>query len=145
MATVTHPGSSTPAPDPTSDFDDFAAAWWRAAWAGSLMLQTCDDCAFVQHPPRAVCRKCGSTALGWSEHEGGGTIGAATRVTTTTYPAFRDRVPFWVAQLALAPSAHLLANVIDAESVEEISCGSPARVVFAEREGALFPFIRLEA
>lgn len=128
-----------------SGVDEYTTVWWDAARSGRLIVQSCDDCGHVQHPPRASCNTCRSTSLSWSSHDGHGVVGAATRLTTTTYPAFKDRLPYWVAQIELAPDAHLLANVLDDTDIDEIPGGSSATVVFAERDGALFPFIRLEA
>jgi uncharacterized OB-fold protein len=111
-----------------SSRDDLAAAWWRSLADGRLTVQTCAGCGTRQHPPRAACARCRRAGdLGWSACDGRGVVVSATRVHTTTYPAFTGRLPFWVVLVRLGPDAHLLANLLD--DTESVPTGAAARVV----------------
>lgn len=56
------------------------AAWQQQLDQGRFLLQRCADCARHVFYPRELCPHCGSTALGWVEASGNGTVHAVTTV-----------------------------------------------------------------
>lgn len=56
------------------------AAWQQELDQGRFLLQRCIDCARHVFYPRELCPHCGSTALGWVEASGNGTVYAVTTV-----------------------------------------------------------------
>ena len=56
------------------------AAYQQQLDQGHFLLQRCADCARHVFYPRELCPHCGSTALGWVEASGNGTVHAVTTV-----------------------------------------------------------------
>jgi uncharacterized OB-fold protein len=56
------------------------AAYQQQLDQGRFLLQRCADCARHVFYPRELCPHCGSTALGWVEPSGNGTVHAVTTV-----------------------------------------------------------------
>jgi uncharacterized OB-fold protein len=117
------------------------AQWWQAIARHELVFQSCGTCAHVQHPPRPVCQKCGGTAFGWVRHDGVGEIHSATQLFTSTYQAFQDELPYWVAMAKLEPDIYFIANMRAGTSAEQASAGSPIRVEIEQFAGSLVPVI----
>lgn len=94
--------------------DASARRWLHEAHQGRLMLQSCQSCLHVQHPPAAVCRNCHSLRpLEWVEHDGHGHLEAATLVHTTPYPERKQEIPFWIASVLLTDGARMICNLHD--------------------------------
>ena len=76
-----------------------------------LMVQACDACAHLQHPPRALCTGCGSTgSLGLREAAGTGVVDAVTVVMRSPGEGFDP--PYAVARVRLTEGPILLTNVV---------------------------------
>lgn len=118
--------------------DEHARAWWAAAAERRLVVQQCQDCSVLQHPPRARCLRCRSTQLGWSEHDGRGTLFTATRMHSTSYPDYQGRLPYWVGVARLDEHVFLTANV---RGGDEVYTGCAVRVQFEDSGGEVLPVI----
>jgi uncharacterized OB-fold protein len=101
--------------------DAITRPWWDATRERRLLLQRCEGCGRVQHPPRAVCAACGSAALGWRAAAGTGIVDAFTVVRRAPRAGFDP--PYVVARVRLDEGPILLTNLVEADGV-----GCDARV-----------------
>lgn len=117
--------------------DAVTAAWWEATAARRLLLQACERCTAVQHPPRAVCIGCASSNLGWREASGAGIIDSFTVVARQVRAEIEP--PYIVARIRLAEGPLLLTNVVDADP-SSVVCDQPVRLVWRlEAGGRQYP------
>lgn len=96
-----------PEPPP---MDAVTEPWWDATRERRLLLQRCEACPRIQHPPRAVCAGCGSSRLGWLEASGAGIVDAFTVVHRTPRPGFAP--PYTVARVRLREGPVVLTNLV---------------------------------
>ncbi len=54
--------------------DELTQPFWDAANEGRLVIQNCNACDRLQHPPAPTCQQCGSGDLEWKAMSGRGTI-----------------------------------------------------------------------
>src|SRR5687767_14251261 len=64
--------TSTDRPVPAPD--RWSLPYWEAAAAGSLAMQRCSACGFVQYPPELICRRCQGSAFELVPVSGRGTL-----------------------------------------------------------------------
>lgn len=101
-------GHDVPPPDEVTD------GWWAATREHRLVLQHCAACGGTQHPPRALCTRCGATdRLAWRDASGFGTVDACTVVELAPSPDFAP--PYVVARVRLVEGPVLLSNVVDSD------------------------------
>ncbi len=98
------PEESTPYPTPDRDSEPF----WTAINNGELQLQKCEDCETLRWPPRAICNRCASFAASWQPTTGRGALVSWIRTHQVFAPAYRDRVPYLVVQVALEEQRDIL-------------------------------------
>jgi len=87
-------------PEPTPDLDSLP--FWKGLEAGELRLQQCARCAALRWPARAICNRCGSFDASWVACPDAGVVSSWIRTHQVFAPAYRDRVPYVVVQVALA-------------------------------------------
>ena len=98
--------------------DATTATWWDATRERRLVLQTCQSCAAVQHPPRSVCLACLSEELGWTEASGAAVVDSFTVVHRAPRP---DVVaPYVLARVRLAEGPVLLTRIEDVDPTAEV-------------------------
>ena len=85
-------------PDPE---DALSRGFWEAARAGRLVVQQCQACEAVQHPPEVLCHACHSFELGWKDVSGGATVYSFTRAVHPPNALLRQRGPYNVVLLEL--------------------------------------------
>jgi uncharacterized protein len=103
--------------------DDVTSEWWDATRSHRYTLQRCNACGTAQHPPRAVCARCGSTgALVLADASGAGTVDAWTVVHRA--PRAGVAVPYTIARIRLAEGPIVLTRL----DGEEWQIGDPVRV-----------------
>ena len=101
--------------------DEITGPWWDATREHRLVLQTCPSCAggdqpAAQHPPRALCIRCGSAELGWADAAGTGVVDACTVVHRAPRPDLA--VPYVIARVRLDEGVVLLTRLQDREPGE---------------------------
>ena len=90
--------------------DEDTAAWWDATREHRLIVQTCEVCGHVQHPPRALCVSCGRTdALVQVDASGSATVDTFTVVHRAPRPDVAT--PYVVARVRLDEGPVLLTNL----------------------------------
>lgn len=124
------PRPKRPRPTTTEDGDFFFAG----AKEGRLLVQGCDDCGHLQHPPHVACRRCQSFALTPKAMSGSGEIYSFVVTHYPQVPAFD--YPLAVGLIALDEGPRLIANVIGIDSAE-IRIGQRVEVTFVEHDDDL--------
>jgi uncharacterized OB-fold protein len=114
-----------PLPPITPDTRPF----WDGCAAGELRVQRCTACTEVQFPPRARCIACGAQGLDWRAIAPRGVVYSCTVVHRAPGAAFRDRVPYAIALVDLAPGARLMVNVEHCPP-ESVAIGMRVRIGF---------------
>ncbi|RPI46614.1 MAG: Zn-ribbon domain-containing OB-fold protein [Betaproteobacteria bacterium] len=94
-----------PTPDPGTE------TYWEGTRAHQLRLPHCQDCGQVHFYPRTLCPHCGSARLDWMQGCGRGQVYSFTVVHRPPSSAFKDRVPYVVAIVALEEGPHLMTNI----------------------------------
>ena len=72
---------------------ELTAPYWEAAREGRLVVQECQSCGRLSHPPLPACPHCHGRDLGWREVSGTGTVYTCTVVRHATHFAFADKIP----------------------------------------------------
>jgi NAD(P)-dependent dehydrogenase (short-subunit alcohol dehydrogenase family)/uncharacterized OB-fold protein len=82
-----------------------------AAAEGRFELQTCEDCATVQYPPREACHKCLSPRLNWREQSGEGELISSTTLHHSNDLFFRERLPWRLGLVHLDAGPTLMVHL----------------------------------
>jgi uncharacterized protein len=119
---------------------ELTAPYWAAAREGRLVVQECQACRQVWHPPLHRCPHCHSAGLGWRAVSGDGTVYTYTVVRHPTHFAFADKTPYVLAIVELAEGPRLVSAVTGCEP-GQVRVGLPVRVVFREvAAGTTLPY-----
>ena len=125
-----------PLPEVTPDTEQ----WWDATRERRLVIQRCRQHGHLQHYPRSLCTRCGSTDLDFVDASGRGTIYSHTTVHRAPSPDVR--VPYVVALVRLDEGPVLLTNIIDCPP-EDLRCDMPVEVSWRElSDGRNLPVFR---
>lgn len=120
--------SDFPLPDTTWPV---ARPFWEAAARGELVIPRCAACGrYAWYPPEA-CPACGGAELPWTPVSGRGRLFSWAVVRRAFVPAFREKVPYVAALVALVedPAVRLVSNVVDC-APEALRADLPLRAVF---------------
>ena len=121
--------------------DELTRPFWEAANDGRLVIQVCNECNHLQHPPGRVCRACGSASLGWKEMSGRGTIYNYGVVHDCPVRLLQEDQPFNVAVVMLAedPGIQMYSH-LPGTPVDEVPVGAEVEVMFeATANGQMVP------
>lgn len=127
-----------PAPDEVSAF------FWEGVDRHELLVQRCDACGHLQHPPRIVCPRCLSTALAPTPLSGDARLVTWTVPVKTFEPYFEAISPYVFATVNLVEQEPLrfATNVVDCDEAE-LRIDLPLVVDFREvAPGCTLPFFR---
>ena len=118
-------------------FSDF---FWDGTRANRLMIQRCAACGSYQHPPGAICARCGSSSMVPTEVSGRGAIHSFTVVRHVFHPGFAKHVPYVLGRIELEEQKNLflIANIVDAMP-KDIDSGTKVKVVFERRGDDVLP------
>jgi hypothetical protein len=97
-------------PRPIPGPDD--APYWEALARGTLLIQRCEACGTVRHPPHPRCGQCASASLSWTPATGLGTVYSFTIVRHPANPELAGSVPYVVALIELDEGPRLVSNVV---------------------------------
>ena len=70
------------------------ADFYRLAASGRLHLQQCTGCRQYYHPPRYLCRECGSGELEFVPSEGRGRVFSWTVTHRAVDPGWAEELPY---------------------------------------------------
>ena len=122
---------------PVFDHDD--AFFWEGAARHRLLIQRCDGCGTLRHPPTPVCPDCGSLERGAVESAGRGTI---LTWIVSRHPTEPDAEPRIVVLVQLDEGTRLVSNLVDADPSPELN-DARVEVCFVDHDGTVLPQFRL--
>lgn len=132
MDTTENPPSPTPSPE--------TAWYWQATLRHELLVQRCEACGALRHPPSPGCAACGS--LDWTTIRAA-TSGEVHSFIVPRYPEFPlFRYPYVVALVELTDGVRIVANLRDV-APESVSNGMPVDLCFEDYDGFSLPQFRL--
>jgi uncharacterized OB-fold protein len=130
--------SSRLVPSMTQDTQFF----WDGVKAHRLLIQRCDGCGILRHPPRPMCPHCHSLEWGTTEASGRGTVFSFVIPHHPPLPWFPD--PYVVALVELEEGARLVTNLVGVAPAD-VSIGMAVRVRFeAFDDGLVLPLFAPE-
>lgn len=100
--------------------DSVTEPWWDATRERRLLVQRCEACGHLQHPPRAICTDCASLDLGFVE----ATDQPATLVSWTVVhrsPTPELEAPYAIGIVELAERVRILASLPDGDE-DSLAC-----------------------
>ena len=99
--------------------------------SGNIVLQSCESCKTVQHPPEDICHACQGTTFDWHTCTGEGVIYSHTVVEHPIPNTLKDRVPYAVILVSLDdhPQIRILGNPVNIDP-EKVAVGQRVRAVF---------------
>ena len=121
-------------PVPALDDDPATRPFWSALADGRLLLERCASCQAVTWYPRGFCPRCGSTATGWTEASGRGTVYSYT-VARKSFGAFAALTPYVIAYIELAEGPRILSNVVGVDP-DDVAIGLEVELAIEKPEGS---------
>jgi uncharacterized OB-fold protein len=122
--------------------DQLTQPFWDAANAERLVIQNCQACDRLQHPPAAACNQCGSAEhIEWKKMSGRGTIYNYGVVHDCPVRLLNEHQPFNVAMIMLDDNPEILMySHLPGTAVDEVPTGAKVEVVFeATANGQMVP------
>lgn len=127
-----------PFPQPAEEAQPF----FDALKERRLVVQRCADCGRLQHPPRAMCGGCRSTAFDWAEMSGKGVVYSYVVTHQAVHPALVGHTPLATVEVELAEGPHITTNLVDVPP-DETTVGMAVEVVFEDvSEGVVLALFR---
>ena len=105
------------------------APYWEALARGTLLIQRCEACGTVRHPPHPRCGQCASASLSWTPATGFGTVYSFTIVRHASNPELAGSVPYVVALIELDEGPRLVSNVVGVDP-DCVTIGQRVKVIF---------------
>ena len=109
-----------PPPKMVPDPDGRNADFYRHAASGRLHLQQCAQCAHYYHPPRYLCRECGSEELVFVPSEGRGRVFSWTVTHRPVDPGWAAEIPYATVVVEMDEGVRLVGAFAGAASVLRI-------------------------
>jgi len=107
----------------------WAAAYWEGAKRGELVLQYCNDCGAISHPPGPLCTTCLSTDMRYQAASGLGEVYTYTVTTRPMHDEFIADAPYAIAYVRLDEGVTIVSWLRDVEPAPEL-IGKRVRAVF---------------
>ena len=112
-------------PKPDADSRPF----WEGCKQHKLMFQECTACGEVRWPPSFICPQCHSPETRWIESGGRGTVYTYAVYQQAFHPAFKDKLPYVTAIVALDEGPMMITNLVGCPQ-ESLACEMPVEVVW---------------
>ena len=113
-------------------------AFWQGAVNRELLVQRCQRCGHIWHPPSDVCGKCQATDIDWIPASGKGVLYSYTRVQHPVHPVVQSWIPYILCMVELDAGTRILALFDDSETPPSI--GKPVKLRFRQMpEGLQLP------
>jgi uncharacterized OB-fold protein len=119
-----------PAPTLTAESGFF----WEGAARGELLIQSCDDCGMLCHPPSPLCPSCHSAARGTTVMSGRGRIASYAIIHHPPNPWFE--LPIAIVTIELDEGPRIISNICDVP-FDEIRLGMEVEAFFEPTEDDL--------
>jgi len=125
-------------PEPVATVD--SRFFWEGAKNGELLIQQCDACHTLWHPPRPMCAKCHSLKLSPAKMSGRGRV-YSWCMPIHPFP-FGFQTPPLVALIDLEEGPRIVSNVVGVDP-REMTNGIEVMVEFEPAQnGAAVPVFR---
>lgn len=113
--------------------DDLTAPFWAAANEGRLVIQKCESCNRLQHPPARVCSDCRADTLSWAEMSGKGHIYNYGVVHDGPVRMLHEDQPFNVAVITLDddPDIQMFSH-LPGTPADQVPVKGAVEVIFEE-------------
>ena len=115
-------------PDPIQRID--SSFFWEACERGELVVQKCEPCNKLWHPPRAICPQCHSIDKTEQKLSGQGTVLSWARQVRPASFGFKESP--WIILVELDEGVRFVSN-LEGETAPEF--GMRVSVEFAETSG----------
>lgn len=120
-----------------------AQPYHEALARGELLLQVCDDCHRLRHPPSAMCPACQSVRTRWQKSQGQGSVHSAVTIHHSSLPGFAERTPYTMLTVTLDEQVRLLAPLAFA-ATEVPAIGARVALEFiSPSDGSLLPTFKV--
>ena len=110
------------------------AFFWQGVTEGRLLIQRCNECGALRHPPRPMCPACNSLTWDTIESTGKGEVYSFVLPRHPRYPGFDD--PHIAVLVELEEGTRLVSNLCDIDP-DEVTVGMPVEVFFESFDGGL--------
>lgn len=135
------PPPAPPRPRPATTPDN---QWWfDAAADGRLVVQRCDDCSLIQHPPAPMCPRCHSLAHHPHPVAGTGTIHSFVVVHYPQVPGFDYPLGVVLVDVDVDGESvrpvRMVMNTTDPDTAA-LAIGAPVTVAIRQAGGVHLPF-----
>jgi uncharacterized protein len=118
---------------PLPRITDLTRPFWDGVASRRLMILQCQECGYLIHLPRPVCRRCFSTSIEATELSGRGTLYAYTRTLQAFHPFYVDKVPYVSAIVELVEQEGLKLTTILVDCADDsLRCGLAVEVTWTE-------------
>lgn len=101
------------------------AWWWEAIDDGKLLIQKCEECGTLRHPPRPMCGECQSLKWGSVEARGKGIVHSYVVMHHPPIPGYG--FPLAVALIDLEEGTRLVSNVVGC-GCDDVYIGMPVEL-----------------
>ena len=114
--------------------------WWEAVARGELLIQKCEACGTLRHPPRAMCGDCQSIEWTSIRPKGTGTVFSHTVLHHPKFPGYE--YPLVCAVIELDEGTRLVSNLVGCAPAD-VRIGMPVELVFENVDDEMkLPFFR---
>ncbi len=103
------------------------ADFYRHAATGRLHLQQCTSCSHYHHPPRYLCRECGSAELAFAPSAGTGRVFSWTVTHRPVDAAWAAEIPYATVVVEMDAGPRLVGALRDLDPAE-LELDLPVRV-----------------
>lgn len=117
--------SALPLPGTAPEADKF----WASLRENRLVLQKCEVCENLVHPPQAMCPDCRSMRFKWEKAEGTGVVYSYVVTHQAIHPSLAGHTPFATVEIELTEGPRIISNLLDV-SPDDIEIGMPVEIVF---------------
>ena len=122
--------------------DEISKPFWEAANEGKLVIQNCNSCNRLQHPPEPICTECGAEkTLEWKEMSGKGKIYNYGVVYDCPVRLLQEDQPFNLAVITLEedPGIQMYSH-LPGTPVDDVPVGASVEVIFEKSaNGQMIP------
>jgi uncharacterized protein len=122
------PGTERP-PRPRPALTEDNAFWFMGARDHTLLIQRCESCGTLRHPPLPACGVCGSLEWDTVESSGRGTLYSFVVVHYPQIPSFEYPLPIGLVELE--EGTRVVAN-LEGMAREEIAIGMTLQATFVD-------------
>jgi uncharacterized protein len=113
-------------------------ARWDALAEGKVQFQQCNACGNAWLPARAECPSCLAADWAWETASGRGELRSWVVYQRAFSPAFKDQVPYAIAQVQLAEGPLMITRMEAVSNGLTPECGDPVQISVVEIDGVNF-------